>query len=131
MSLKMFLLVMLGGALGSGARAGLSELVAWRFGTGFPLGTLAVNILGSLVIGLIAGLTMPEGRWLVSAELRVFMLLGVLGGFTTFSSFSLQTVELMQAGRTLSALGYVLLSVILCVVCAWLGLLAAGHFNAR
>ncbi len=113
---------MLGGALGSGARVWLNQLVESRLGPTFPWGTLMINILGSFLIGLSAALLAPEGRWPGSPDLRAFIGWGILGGFTTFSSFSLQTVTLAQSGQTGLALGYVAASVLLCVLGAWLGL---------
>ena len=83
-----YILVMAGGALGTGARFWLSGFVAERGGELFPLGTLVVNITGSFTIGFIAGFTDPEGSFLVSPRIRQFLMVGVCGGYTTFSSFS-------------------------------------------
>lgn len=111
--------VALGGALGSVLRFWLAGLVAQRAGAPF-WGTLAVNVIGSFVIGVLAS-TRADGP---TDMTRYFLMVGVLGGFTTFSTFSLQTVELLQKGSTGLALANVALSVVLCVGGAWLGVLA-------
>jgi CrcB protein len=113
--------VMLGGALGSGGRFWLSGMVAERFGEVFPLGTLVVNISGSFAIGFIAGLTDPGGSWLVRPRVRQFLTLGICGGYTTFSSFSLQTFDLISEGDWLRAMLYAAFSVIGCLLAVWLG----------
>ena len=123
------LLTMLGGGLGSGLRYLLSGAVAGRFGESFPWGTLVVNVSGSLAIGFFATLTGPDGRWLVAPGARVFFTLGVLGGYTTFSSFSLQTLSLIRDGQWLHAGLNILGSVVLCLLGVWLGHLAAIHLN--
>jgi fluoride exporter len=125
-SLRVYLLVMLGGALGSGARVWISEIMTLRFGP-FPWGTLLVNVIGSLLIGLAAGLLGPEGRFPAPLEVRAFIGLGIMGGFTTFSSFSLQTITLAQAGQYLPAVGYVVGSLALCLLGAWVGLLIGAR----
>ena len=83
-----YLWVAIGGALGSVARYWCSGVVARWFGESFPWGTLVVNVIGSFIIGLFATLTAPEGRWFVASEARVFVMAGLCGGYTTFSSFS-------------------------------------------
>lgn len=113
--------VSIGSAIGGAARYLGSGLVARLVGETFPWGTLAVNVVGSFLIGIIATLVAPEGRLLLGPAARQFIMLGVLGGFTTFSSFSLQTLNLMQEGEWLHAAGYVLGSVVLCLVGVWLG----------
>jgi CrcB protein len=123
--MQAYLWIALGSALGGMARYGCSGLVAMRFGETFPWGTVVVNVVGSFVIGLVATLTGPDGRLLVPVEARQFVMLGVLGGFTTFSSFSLQTLTLVQDGEWLYASANVLLSVTLCLLAVWLGHLAA------
>lgn len=119
--MKAWLLVGLGGAIGSVARYWCSGVVARAFGETFPWGTLTVNVVGCLLIGLFASLTSPDGRLFVPGEWRLFVMLGLLGGFTTFSSFSLQTLSLVEDGEHLYAGGYVLLSLVLCLVGVWLG----------
>ena len=113
--------VALGSAIGGAARYWASGLVARWIGETFPWGTIAVNVLGSFLIGLVFTLTGPDGRILVPTAARQFMLVGVFGGFTTFSSFSLQTLMLMQDGEWLWATGNVVLSVALCLLGVWLG----------
>ena len=117
--------IAVGGALGSVARHALNGLVAARFGELLPLGTLVVNVAGSFVIGGVAALTLPEGR--LSSETRgfatQFLMIGLCGGFTTFSSFSLQTLNLIREREWLYAGGNVLLSVVLCLLATWLGFL--------
>jgi len=115
------LAVAAGAALGGVARYGLSGLVARSFGETFPWGTLVVNLLGSFLIGFVATVTGPDGRLLVSPVTRQFWMPGVFGGFTTFSSFSLQTLSLAQDGEWLRAGGNVVLSVLACLVAVWVG----------
>jgi CrcB protein len=119
----------LGGALGSIARFWCSGLVANAFGGTFPWGTLLVNVVGSFIIGFTSTLTGPEGRMLVPADARTFVMVGFCGGYTTFSSFSLQTLALVQDGEWLRAGGNVVLSLVLCMVSVWLGHIAAARIN--
>lgn len=121
--------VALGSALGGVARYGLSGVVARAFGETFPWGTLVVNVTGSFLIGVVATLTGPDGRVLVSPVARQFWLIGIFGGFTTFSAFSLQTLSLAQDGEWLRAGGNVALSVGLCLVFVWLGAALASWVN--
>jgi CrcB protein len=120
-----YLYVMVGGAVGGGARFWASGLVAHQCGEVFPFGTLVVNIVGSFVIGFFGTLTEPEGRLLVSPAFRPFLMVGVCGGFTTFSSFSLQTLDLAQEGDWLRAGINVGSSVFLCLTAVWLGRISA------
>jgi CrcB protein len=125
-----YLWVAVGGALGSVSRFWLNGLVSQRFDT-FPMGTLAINVLGSFLIGILGALTMPEGR--MSSEGRAFatqfLMIGLCGGFTTFSSFSLQTLNLLREREWLYAGGNVLLSVALCLIATWLGYLLGSALN--
>jgi CrcB protein len=123
------LAVALGSALGGVARYGLSGLVARSFGETFPWGTLIVNVLGSFLIGFVATLTGPDGRVLASPVTRQFWMPGIFGGFTTFSSFSLQTLSLAQDGEWTRALANVTLSVALCLLGVWLGASLAAAVN--
>ncbi len=120
-----YLLVAVGGALGTAARFGLSGLCANLLGRTFPWGTLIINVSGSFIIGFFATVTGTEGRWLVGPHGRNFFMTGICGGYTTFSSFSLQTLNLMQDEEWLYASANVVLSVVLCLVAVWLGHLAA------
>ena len=118
-----YLWVALGGALGSMARFWMTGTVAEFTGLRFPWGTLLINVLGSLIIGLVAGLTLVPERLGWHPDVRIFLMTGFCGGFTTFSAFSLQTIELMQSGEAAAASAYVVASAILCVASAWAGLL--------
>lgn len=124
-----YLLVALGGALGSVARYGASGLVARWLGAGFPWGTLLVNVVGSFAIGLFATLTGEGGRWPLSQAARTFFMVGICGGFTTFSAFSFQTLELARDGQWLYAGLNVMGSVALCLVFVWVGHVVAGGFD--
>ncbi len=119
--MTIYLWVALGSALGGMARFWMSGLVAERVGEVFPWGTMTVNVAGSFIIGLFGTLTAADGRFLVSPEVRVLVLVGFCGGFTTFSSFSLQTMALAQDGEWLWAGGNIVLSVLVCLVAVWLG----------
>src|SRR5436189_2467192 len=114
-----------GGAVGSVARYWLSGVIGRRFGETFPYGTLLVNVSGCLVIGFFATYTGTEGRLLVRPEWRIAFMTGVCGGYTTFSSFSLQTLNLTMEGDWLRAAANVILSVILC-----LAAVCSGHLGA-
>jgi len=120
------LLAALGGALGSAARFKLSEFAFLSYpGLKFPLGTFLVNLLGCFLIGALAGLIERPG--FLSPEMRLFLFTGVLGGFTTFSAFGLETFSLLRRGEVLMAGSYVSLSVILGILAVWLGfVLTAG-----
>jgi CrcB protein len=127
--MMLYLLVALGGALGSVARFALSGFVANHFGTTFPWGTFVINVTGSFVIGFYATLTGPEGRFFASGSSRQFFMTGVCGGYTTFSSFSLQTLNLARDDEWLQAGGNVVASVTACLAAVWLGHLAAAYIN--
>ena len=124
-----YLWIAFGSALGGVARYWLSGVVARRFGEAFPVGTLLVNVTGSFAIGFVAALTDPGGRFLMSVPARQFVMLGVLGGYTTFSSFSLQTLNLARDGAWLDASANVVLSVILCLLAVWLGQVVGRMIN--
>jgi len=125
-----YLWIGFGGALGSMARYGCSSLIAAWFGQTFPLGTLVINVLGSFIIGFVATLTGPDGRVLVSGDFRQFVMVGICGGYTTFSSFSLQTLTLAQDGEFFRAGLNIGASVMLCLFAVWLGFVAAAALNA-
>lgn len=116
-----YLLVGIGGFLGSVARYQMSLWVLQLSGpTRFPLGTLAVNLIGCLVIGLLAGLA--ERHALFSQEAKLLLFTGLIGGFTTFSAFGLETVNLLRRGEWLIATSYVTASLLLGLTAVWLGL---------
>ncbi|MBV8447845.1 MAG: fluoride efflux transporter CrcB [Hyphomicrobiales bacterium] len=121
--------VMLGSAIGGAARYWCSGFAAEHFGETFPLGTLAVNVIGSFIIGFFATLTGPDGRYLVGTEARQFVMTGLCGGYTTFSSFSVQTLNLVRDGEMKLAGANVALSVMLCLLAVWLGHIAAASIN--
>lgn len=124
-----YLWIAIGGALGSVARYGFSSLAAHLVGETFPWGTLIVNVSGSLVIGFFATLSGPDGRVLVTSDARQFVMVGVCGGYTTFSSFSLQTLNLARGGDMLAAGGNIVGSVVLCLLGVWVGHVAAAAIN--
>jgi fluoride exporter len=128
--LATYLWIALGSAIGGVARYGASSLIATGFGQTFPWGTLLVNISGSFVIGFFATLTGPDGRVMVAPDFRQFVMIGVCGGYTTFSSFSLQTLNLVQEGDVLRAGANIAGSVVLCLVAVWLGYVVAAAMNA-
>jgi fluoride exporter len=121
--------IMIGSALGGAARYWCSGFAADHFGETFPMGTLLVNVLGSFIIGFFATLTGPDGRLLVRTEMRQFVMVGICGGYTTFSSFSLQTLNLIRDGEMSLAAANIALSVILCLAAVWLGYAAAASLN--
>jgi fluoride exporter len=115
--------VAVGGAMGSVVRFWLATVMTALTGPRFPWGTLLINVLGSFVIGLVAGLTLTPVRVNMTPDIRIFLMTGICGGFTTFSAFSLQTLELLQNGDVVPAFGYTIGSVVLCVIatyCGWL-----------
>lgn len=126
-----YIWVALGGALGSVARFWLNGVVSERYGTTFPWGTMTINVIGSFIIGVLGALTIPEGR--MSTEARTvttqLLMIGICGGFTTFSSFSLQTLNLVRDREWLYAGGNILLSVVLCLIATWLGYLLGSIIN--
>jgi len=112
-------LVFIGGGIGSVFRYMLAGWVYSIFGTDFPYGTLSVNLIGSFVIGLF--LTIAEDRFLVSPELRIIVAVGVLGGFTTFSTFTYETLELLKDGSYFVGAANIIISVVVALFAAWLG----------
>lgn len=120
MSLVTCLIIMLGGALGTLARYLLS-LWALPISRDLPWGTILINVSGSFLIGLFGTLTLASGRFPVSENLRLFVMIGICGGFTTFSSFSLQTLDLLRSGALVRASINITLSVVLCVAAVALG----------
>jgi CrcB protein len=124
--------IFLGGGLGSLARFGVSGLTARWWGETFPWGTIVANVSGSFLIGILGALVSPEGR-LDSpsrAWITQFLMIGVCGGYTTFSSFSLQTLNLLREREWLYAGGNVLWSVALCLIAVWLGYLLGSSLDS-
>jgi fluoride exporter len=116
-----FFWIALAGALGTVSRYWLSLAVSSHFGDLFPWGTLIINITGSFAIGFFATLTGPDGPVLAQPETRKIFMIGFCGGYTTFSSFSLQTLQLAQSGQWLLAAGNIIASNVGCLVAVWLG----------
>ena len=120
-----YLWIGLGGALGGMGRAWLAVMVARITGPQFPWATMLINITGSFVIGFFGTFRTSGSRFAVPVDVRAFVMVGICGSFTTFSSFSLQTLELPRGGRVAQALGNIALSVALCLLAV-----AAGHYGA-
>jgi fluoride exporter len=120
-----YLWVTVGSALGGLLRYAITRMTL-TMSAGFPYGTIFINVVGSFVIGYFGTLTLQSGRYAASDNLRLFVMVGLCGGFTTFSSFSLQTFDLLRSGAWVRALANVVLSVILC-----LAAVAAGHLLAQ
>jgi fluoride exporter len=122
-----YLWVLVGSGLGGLLRFIIGKLaLPLDAAAGFPIGTIFINILGSFVIGYFGTLTLHSGKYAVSENLRIFVMIGICGGFTTFSSFSLQTFDLARSGTWGKALANIVLSVVLC-----LAAVAAGHRIAQ
>ena len=121
--------VIVGGGIGSGLRFMMTNVIDARYGESFPTGTMIVNITGSFLIGLLAAVETSDGQLLLSPPVRHFFLIGILGGYTTFSAFSLQTLHLIRDDRWLAAGAYIGLSVLLCLVGVRLGHALAAVFN--
>lgn len=126
-----YLWIAIGGALGSMARFWLGAAVAEILGPQFPWGTIFINILGSFVIGFFGTFTGPGGRMIASFNARAFVMVGICGGFTTFSAFSLQTLDLARESHWLQAGGNIVISVVACLIAVWAGhVLAAAMIPA-
>jgi protein CrcB len=126
-----YLWVAIGSAIGGVARYGFGLAASRAWGDDFPWGTVAINIIGSFIIGFAGTLTAPEGALPGSANLRLFILVGLCGGFTTFSSFSLQTFSLARDGNWPGAAGNIAVSVVACLLAVTLGTLSAGRLATR
>lgn len=129
--LKTYIAIMCGGAFGTAMRFWLSGFLSSRYGETFPIGTLVVNITGCFIIGFFNTLTGPDGVLLTSSFTRQVVMIGILGGYTTFSSFSLQTLNLLHNGEWFRAGMNILLSVLMCMVGVWLGHVLASILNQR
>ncbi|HXF11361.1 MAG TPA: fluoride efflux transporter CrcB [Desulfuromonadaceae bacterium] len=126
-----YLWVAMGGAIGSVSRFWLNGIISSRLGETFPWGTVIINITGSFLIGFFAAITSSEGRLDSESRLLVtrLLMIGVCGGYTTFSSFSLQTLNLLRDREWLYAGGNVILSVVLCMIGVWLGYVLGMIWN--
>jgi protein CrcB len=123
--------IAVGGAIGSVARAWVTNLVIRLAGPHFPWGTILINVTGSFVIGLFGALTASDGRFTAHADARAFVMVGICGGYTTFSSFSLQTLDLARDGKPFAAFANIALSVILCLLAVAAGFAGAQAINHR
>jgi CrcB protein len=128
MSFVSCLVVMLGGAIGTLARYVISVL-ALPISRDLPWGTIIINITGSFVIGFFGTLTLAHGRYPVSENMRLFVMIGLCGGYTTFSSFSLQTLDLLRSGAVVRATVNIAASVFFCVLAVAVGHIVAAHLN--
>ena len=124
-----YIWVAIGGAIGTTARYFLSGVAARLIGETFPWGTLFINVTGSFIIGFFATLTGPNGRLYVGSTARQMVMTGICGGYTTFSSFSLQTLNLASDGEWFRASANIGLSVALCLIAVWAGFVAAAAIN--
>jgi CrcB protein len=124
-----YLWIGLGSALGGMARYMCTGIVTRLFGETFPWGTLLVNMSGSLIIGFFAAMTSAGARLEAGTDVRQFVMIGILGGFTTFSAFSLQTLTLFNDGEWLYAGVYIAASVFFCLLAVWIGHSIAVHYN--
>jgi fluoride exporter len=124
--MQVYLIVFLGAGMGGAMRHGVNVLAARTLGTGFPFGTLAVNIIGSLIMGLLAGYFAFRGD--ASQHWRLFLTTGILGGFTTFSTFSLDTAVLWERGETAMASLYIGASVAVSIAALIAGLLVVRNW---
>lgn len=125
----MYLWVALGSALGGATRLWCSEIIAASYMGSFPLALLIINVIGSFLVGFIAALTFPAELFMISSEIKTFLMIGICGGYTTFSSFSLATLKLIQDGQIMQAGLNILLSVMLCLLAVWLGTYLATLIN--
>jgi len=130
MSLWTYLFIALGGAIGSVARAAVSDAMVRLTGPFFPWGTILINITGSFIIGLFAALSVSGSRYGLHGDARAFVMIGICGGYTTFSSFSLQTFDLLRDGKPWAALGNVGISVLMCLAAVSLGYALAAAVAA-
>ena len=122
--------IAVGSGLGGMARYWCSVMAARYISETYPIGTLIVNIVGSFIIGFFATLTGPDGRFLAGETARLFVMVGFCGGYTTFSSFSIQTLNLAQDGEWLYAGLNIGGSVMLCLLVVWIGHNLAAYVNA-
>ena len=121
--------VILGSAIGGAGRYALSGVVANWIGATFPWGTLIVNVTGCFVIGIFDTVTGPDGGVFVPTNIRILVMVGVCGGYTTFSSFGLEILNLVRSGEWFAAQAYILTSVVFCLMGVWLGHIAGVLIN--
>ena len=124
-----YIAVALGSIVGAVARFLVSVLSVSQFGDGFPWGTLFVNVTGSFAIGFYAALTGPDGRLIASPRQRQFVMVGICGGYTTFSAFSLETLRFVQSGKVETAFIYLLVSAVTWIASVWIGHAWAARIN--
>jgi CrcB protein len=124
-----YISVALGSIVGGVARYLVAVLFVSQFGSGFPWATLFVNVTGSFMIGFYAALTGPDGRLFVSPRQRQFVMVGICGGYTTFSAFSLETLRLVQSGNVQAACLNLSISIVSWMAAVWLGHALATRFN--
>ena len=127
--MKPYLLIALGSALGGMGRYFISSWADGRVGISFPVGTMVVNVVGSFLIGVVAAFAQEGGRFALPGGLQPFLMVGFFGGFTTFSSFSLQTLNLMRDGDWPGVFANVLGSVLACLLAVWAGYSLGGVLN--
>ena len=127
MSFAPYFIVFLGSGIGGALRHGVNELVSYSFANKFPLGILTINITGSLLLGLLAGYWAFKGG--ASQHWRLFLTVGICGGYTTFSTFSQDTVLLLERGQYSASALYVVLSVGLSVAAMFFGLWTMRHLS--
>jgi CrcB protein len=125
-----YIWIAIGSAIGGVARYWCSGVAARLIGETFPWGTLIVNVVGSFIIGFFATLTGPDGRVFANSTTRQFVMVGICGGYTTFSSFSLQTLNLMNDGEWVQVGANIGGSVVLCLLAVWAGHVLAMSFNS-
>jgi fluoride exporter len=129
-SMAAYLWIAVGSALGGMARYWCSGVAARLIGETFPWGTIVVNVVGSFIIGFFTTLTGPDGRVFADALTRQFVMIGVCGGYTTFSSFSLQALNQLQDGEWWLAGTNIALSVVACLAAVWAGYVLAASINS-
>jgi len=127
--MTLYLWIAFGSALGGVARFWCSGLFARQFGETFPWGTLFVNVSGSLLIGVVAALADPNGKLFLGETARVALMAGFLGGYTTFSAFSIQTLTLMQDGQWGPAFANIALSILVCLAAVWAGFTLGAYLK--
>lgn len=118
-----FLYVFLGGGLGSICRYGISRLIL-RSDLHFPTATFIANVVSCIILGYLIGLSIKDG---IGSSYRLLLMTGFCGGFSTFSTFSGETFQLLQAGETLTAIVYVISSLLVCILCIWFGIWLSGQ----